>query len=216
MIMMITFHLVWDINHFNYAEIELFHGFWKMFQIATASLFFLLVGVSINFSSPAKTLKRGVQILLLGMAITIITMFIFPTNFVVFGALHLIGFSVIVSFLFRDFRLFNLLLGAMIIISGVVIESYSIDFDGMFLIIFHSANFYSIDYFPVFPWFGVVLTGMFIGKILYANGTRRFELRELSHQLGVRSICFLGKKSLIIYLFHQVVLYGFFSAISRF
>ena len=43
-----------------------------------------------------------------------------------------------------------------------------------------SANFYTIDYVPLFPYFGIVLIGIFMGKTLYANGQRVFTLPKIN------------------------------------
>jgi uncharacterized membrane protein len=54
------------------------------------------------------------------------------------------------------------------------------------------------------PWFGIFLLGMFFGKLLYPEGARRFKLKELDNP-ATKSLGFLGKHSLLIYLIHQPI-----------
>jgi uncharacterized membrane protein len=68
------------------------------------------------------------------------------------------------------------------------------------------AQFTSVDYFPVLPWFGAVLIGVFVGNSLYPCYVRTFHLRDRSQVPMIRGIDFLGRHSLLIYLVHQPVL----------
>ena len=51
--MMVLFHFLWDLNYFNLINIQLYEGFWGLFQKATALFFLLLVGalIAINKSN---------------------------------------------------------------------------------------------------------------------------------------------------------------------
>ena len=68
------------------------------------------------------------------------------------------------------------------------------------------AGFSTVDYFPIFPWFGIVLVGMFVGNVLYKNYSRSFKLKDLSSKKEVKLLSFLGRHSLIIYLIHQPII----------
>ena len=67
-----------------------------------------------------------------------------------------------------------------------------------------------VDYYPLFPWFGVALLGIFAGESLYPAGMRRFDLPDWSRVAIVRGLRFLGRHSLLIYVTHQPVLIGVF------
>jgi uncharacterized membrane protein len=62
---------------------------------------------------------------------------------------------------------------------------------------------YSVDYYPLLPWFGVVLIGVCAGNTLYPNHRRRFALPDLSRVIPLRALAFMGRHSLLIYLVHQ-------------
>ena len=70
---------------------------------------------------------------------------------------------------------------------------------------FTTETFYSTDYFSLFPWFFLFLTGYFLHKI--------FVQKEWMKRLGSlpsmgRGCRLLGRHSLPIYMLHQVVIYG--------
>ena len=75
---------------------------------------------------------------------------------------------------------------------------------------FHQSDIsmHTIDYFPLFPWFGVALFGIAIGSILYKDGERRFSFPDLSRYKPVFAFSWLGKHSLAIYLIHQPIIVG--------
>ena len=62
-----------------------------------------------------------------------------------------------------------------------------------------SPDFYSADYFPIFPYLFLFLAGYFLGKLPLPDWMRRSHCRPLAR---------LGQHSLIIYLLHQPILYG--------
>jgi uncharacterized membrane protein len=68
---------------------------------------------------------------------------------------------------------------------------------------------YMVDYYPILPWFGIALLGVFVGHTLYPGGTPRFTLPDLSQRAPIRGLTFLGRHSLLIYLVHQPILLGF-------
>ncbi|MDP9480877.1 MAG: DUF1624 domain-containing protein, partial [Actinomycetota bacterium] len=61
------------------------------------------------------------------------------------------------------------------------------------------------DYRPLLPWFGVVLTGLGFGNLVYGDGKRPEALPQESPTLA-RPLLPLGRNSLLIYLVHQPVL----------
>lgn len=69
----------------------------------------------------------------------------------------------------------------------------------------YPAGFTSVDYTPLFPWFGVVLIGIGIGNFLYTGGVRQFAVPRLP-DLFSAPLAFLGRHSLLIYLVHQPVI----------
>ena len=52
-LMMIVFHLFYDLNYFNVYKIELYSGFSLVFVYLIGTMFFLLVGISLALSAAA-------------------------------------------------------------------------------------------------------------------------------------------------------------------
>jgi uncharacterized membrane protein len=141
-----------------------------------------------------------------GMMITIVTFVLFPEAFVVFGILHFIGMSIILGQFFLKFNKVNLLLGLLIIFLGFYLQNFRFDFPWLVWLGFIPQSFYTFDYFPVLPWFGVTLLGIYFGNLLYKNGKRGFKIKDLSDSLITKFLTFLGRNSLAIYLIHQPIL----------
>jgi len=207
---------------FNYSFALIYLGIYTfkeglMFPGLAAAVFIFLVGLSLTISygrvkhkKPKEIYKkyfsRGLKIFGYGILITVITFLTFPEAFVIFGILHFIGISIILGQFFLKFKKLNLLLGLLIIFLGFYLLSFRFDFSWLLWLGFVPKNLYTFDYFPILPWFGVTLMGIFFGNILYKNGKRRFKIKDLSNLFIVKFLAFLGRKSLIIYLLHQPLL----------
>jgi uncharacterized membrane protein len=212
-LMMILFHTVFDLNFFRIFPVDVSFGFWRYFAFATASLFLLIVGISLtisraripaNVSTYQRTLKfvqRGSGIFLLGLLVTVCTWLYLKEGVIVFGILHLIGVSVILSPLFFRFKKINIIFGFLCIFIGCIFTTMN----GPIWLLplgIHPATFWSVDYEPIFPWFGIVLIGMGLGELLYPGSVRRFTLPQIP-EIFVRPLACMGRHSLIIYLVHQ-------------
>jgi uncharacterized membrane protein len=66
-------------------------------------------------------------------------------------------------------------------------------------------TFFMLDYWPIFPWFGVVLFGVTAGNALYGDRSKR-AASSIPRPSAVRPLAFLGRHSLVVYLVHQPVL----------
>jgi len=223
-LMMILFHTVFDLNFFRIFPVEVYSGFWRYFAFATASLFLLIVGISLTISRARvastksgyqlalKFMYRGAGIFLLGLLVTFCTWLFLKEGFIVFGILHLIGISIILSPLFFRFKKWNIVPGFLCIVIGFFFTTLS---GPMWLLPLgiHPATFWSVDYEPIFPWFGIVLIGMGLGELLYPGGVRRFTLPEIP-EMFVRPLAFMGRHSLIIYLVHQPLIILMIAAVT--
>lgn len=217
-VMMIVFHFFYDLNYFNIYKLSLYSGYFLIYVYLIGTFFILLVGISftLSYSKTRKSLtkielqlkylKRGLKIFGLGLLITIITWIYLDEGFVVFGVLHCIGISIILAYPFLHFRYYNLLLGIVIILAGVILKNLTFDFYWLVWLGFTPTRFYTVDHFPLLPWFGVVLIGIFIGNTLYPKHERTFKSRDLSELKIIRYFCFLGQHSLIIYFINQPIL----------
>lgn len=219
-LMMIVFHTVFDLSFFAIYPVDAATGIWRYFAYATATLFLLIVGISLVISHDRaagklsglmlakKFLVRGAGIFALGLLVTVATWLYIPQGYIIFGILHLIGVSVMLSPLFFRLKAWNIPAGIFCVLIGWFVTSRtSLPSPSMLLLPLgiHEPSFWSVDYTPIFPWLGVVLIGMGAGAFLYAGATRHFTLKPLP-DCFVRPLSFLGRHSLVIYLIHQPVI----------
>ena len=216
---MVIYHLLYNLYAFGSLNINLYQGFWHYFQVATASTFLALAGVSLTLSynrtlqqgkQPyfTKYLKRGLRILGWGMVITVFTYFTLGDWYVRFGVLHCIGVSIILGYFFLALPndIFTLIISLLCLAVGHILSSYTFPFSFLLFLGFMPHNFHTIDYFPLFPWWGVVLLGIFLGKQLYPGYRRAFSIPDWSGALPVQVLSFLGRHSLTIYILHQPII----------
>ncbi len=218
--MMITYHILFDLTYFQVVFIDLYHPLVRLFLYPIGTTFLLLVGVSLTLSYaraqqylsereiPLKFVVRGLKIFGFGLLITLIT-YVYPhEGFIMFGILHCIGVCIMMSYPFLRWPRYNVELAVVFVVLGLLFQGIIVEFPWLLWAGIRPSLFYTLDYFPLLPWFGVVLLGMVLGRILYWGNTRRFELSEPVPNRVVGVFCFLGRHSLVIYLVHQPILIG--------
>ncbi len=226
-IMMIVYHLMFDLTFYGIYHIDLWSLPIQIFLYPIGTLFLLLVGVSLTISyhrayeklTPwqlrKKFILRGLLIFAGGMVITLVTWLYLPQEYIVFGVLHCIGVSIILAYPFIELRVTALLLGSICIVSGVyLLTTVTVDFPWLLWAGFTPQNFATLDYFPLLPWFGVILIGIFLGLSLYQGYTRKFNFPDYSDKKVVKGMSLLGRHSLLIYFIHQPILLGMLAALT--
>jgi uncharacterized membrane protein len=215
-IMMIAFHFAFDLSYFGLRPLDVFSGAWFLLARSTASLFLLLVGISLVLSASRAEgqnrdifphlLRRGLWIFALGMGLTLATYILIGAGFIVFGVLHLIGMSIVISYPFLNRQRLSGLLGASIILAGWPLQGIELDYPWLLWLGLAPAGFRSLDYFPLIPWWGLVLVGISFGSFFYPGYRRRVQLPDLSLCPPIKTFVTLGRNSLLIYLVHQPIL----------
>lgn len=219
LLMMITYHLIYDLYYFGNYGIDANSGVWLILGRSTAILFITIVGVSLSLSYARvkddlstneiliKYVKRGGFIFSLGLLITIATyLFLKGEGYVRFGILHLIGVAVILSVPLLRYKYVNLVGAGVVIVTGFYLADLSFSFNWLLWLGFRPEGFHTVDYFPILPWFGLVLLGIFIGKLLYPEYSRMIKIPDLSRKKPIRFVSFIGQNTLIFYLVHQPIL----------
>ena len=207
--MMIIFHTLYLMDFFGIRNTNVpgpFHGFWWWFPRVTGGIFIFLAGVSLTITcSQSKRasgfILRGFQIFGLGMLITVITWSISTEDYVKFGILHFFGVAFILAPLFTRFRYVNLMIGAALMGAGIHLQEQGIlvSFPWLLWLGLMPRGFRTWDYWPLLPWFGLFLIGMFCGKMLYPDGKRGFRIPELNNPIA-SALTLPGRHPLIVYL----------------
>jgi len=219
-ILMIFYHFVFDLSYFNVYATDMYHGPWQIFARSIGTTFIVVMGISLtlryNRLQPElgqgqlfrKYLVRGATLLGWGMVVTIATYFVIGRGFVIFGILHLLGLSTILAFPFLRSRWASLVGGLLAVGLGLYASRLVSPDPWLVWLGVQEFGRFMVDWYPIFPWFGFALLGIFLGFSLWPGGRRRFELPDLSQATPVRGLAFLGRHSLIIYLVHQPILLG--------
>ena len=191
-----------DVYKLNFGDF-----YWRVFPQFIGGSFIFLAGLSIVLSSQRlkliiykKYFFRGSKIFLLGIGITIVTWLFSPSNTIVFGILHLIGISIVLSPLFLKIK-GKLFIAALFLILGFYFQSIFVNSSYLFPIGLVNPGFTTLDYWPFVPWFGIFLVGMYFGDIFIKIKNPGSSDNKLA---GL--FCILGRNSLKVYLVHQPML----------
>ena len=219
-ILMICYHFIFDLAYFGAYAGNMYSTSWQLVARSIGTTFILVMGLALTLRyhrlKPEldqkqlflKYLRRGAILFGWGMVITVVTYFVVGRGFVVFGILHLLGVSVILAFPFLRSRWASLVAGIAAIGLGVYLGGVKVLSPWLLWLGLPQIRRHMVDYYPILPWFGFALLGVFVGLTLYPHGARRFGLPDLSDKAPIRALTFLGRHSLLIYLIHQPILMG--------
>lgn len=199
-ILMVIFHVAFDLNDIYNFPVACDKGIFYFAGKTAAILFITIAGISCSFSR--NNIKRGLKVFSAAMAVTIATYIFTPGLTIKFGILHFLGISMMLYPLLKKMNnSFLLLSGTLSIAAGYYISKVVMLYDYLFPLGLHGNNFASGDYYPLFPWIGLFMFGIVIGRTLYYKKKSLFKL-----QVQKNPIMFMGRHSLLIYLIHQPVI----------
>lgn len=212
-LLMVVHHFLYDLCAFLNAPWWLFaNPVFNFLHYVFAGVFIFLSGVSSRFSR--SNIKRGAIVAAIALAISIVTgVMDMPIRF---GVLHLLSFCMIFYGINRKlFERFSsvsvpIIYAALLILSALTVKLISIDSRHLWMFGWTYPDFYSSDYFPIFPWLFVFLIGTWAGKPI-----REHRLSDRFYSFTVPFLPQIGRKALIIYIVHQPVLYGLTMLIKR-
>ncbi len=220
-VLMVVYHFFYDLDFFGIIGYDLHSGVLLLTGRIAAILFIFLVGVSLTLSyswniSSSNTqndyfyhiFKRGTGIFAWGLVITIVTAKVLESGTIYFGILHLIGVSIILAYPFLKHRIFTLFAGVTVLLAGLIMQNVYATYPWLLWLGVKPYGFYTLDYFPLIPWFGIVLLGIFAGNNLYSGYRRNFRIRATGDNALINLLGYLGKRSLFIYLVHQPLIVG--------
>lgn len=213
-IAMVAFHLAFDLNYFGIIRADFYtdNGLVAT-RNAIVAAFLLLVGISMTLALRNgihwdRYLKRLLLLVLCALAVSLGSWLIFPQSWIFFGVLHFIAAASLIALLFRRFYRANLFLGLALIFVGLTLAHPLFDARGWSWIGLVTTKPITEDYVPLLPWFGVVLIGMFLGKL----SLRRIDFAILAERQPTTrvamTLAWMGRHSLAIYLLHQPLLFA--------
>ncbi len=178
----------------NYFFIEIF-----------AVVFILISGVS-SYLSKNNT-KKGFGLILIALGLTLIT-YLYDKNYTIkFGILHLLGACKLTTNWFLKLNRYIVLsIGLFFLSANYIISQIDLPNNYLFPIGLINSRFSSLDYYPLIPWSGIFLLGIFIGSLLYKDKKTIFKFIPNKNLWFVSK---LGKYSLWVYLLHQPIILCF-------
>ncbi len=214
-VLMIAYHASFDLNYYGWIHQDFNNAsFWLVARAGIVSLFLLLVGISLVLNAQrantASFWRRQAKLLAACIAVTLGSYMMFPQSFIFFGILHFILLACLLGRLFVRFHYINLTGALLILLAGVFYSNPLFNAPALQWLGFMTYKPFTEDYVPFFPWFGVVLAGIFLGRLMVAKSAWVTE-----HQPGrwAKPLALAGRHSLIIYLLHQPVLLGILSMV---
>jgi uncharacterized membrane protein len=205
-LMMVVYHIIFDLDYFGMMSIDLFSPPLLIFQRIIGSSFLIIAGISMGISDKREgegNTKHILRALKLGAVAALITIatWIYPhEGFITFGIIHLMALSALIGPGFFGFGKWNVPLGLAILIIGSIPPGLESDSPYLFWLGLPSPEYTALDYYPLLPWFGMVLIGIYAGRKFFPGGKSVTTLPKLPLQDALEAA---GKNSLAIYLAHQ-------------
>lgn len=200
-ILMVLFHLVYDLREFAAININYESPLWFLVGKASALIFIFISGLASGLSR--SPVRRGVNVFLLGMVVSAVTYWALADMYVRFGILHFLGVAMILFPLLNTFSSpLLLILSGSAALLGFLLKKIVLRTSLLLPFGVIYKDFSTIDYYPLFPYLSVTILGILAYRHYYARGN------EGALRLKVRSkpILWLSRHSLAIYLVHQPIL----------
>lgn len=218
-LLMVIYHFCYDLYFFGYLDTAFGKGYWVPFRYVIVVSFLSLVGVSLalvhkNGIRWANMLKRSGQLVLASIFVSVSSYFVASDKVTVFGILHFILVASWFALPFLKRPLFALMMGAAVFTIGHAVQVTWFEPVPLHWIGLVTEKRPALDYVPMFPWFGMVLIGVYLGHLIKPNSLMTkiasFDVKKSIDKSVVSKILeWAGKHSLVIYLVHQPIMFGF-------
>lgn len=212
---MFVYHFAYDLSFFRLIEADIvFEPGWRLFARGIAGSFLVIVGFSLVLAT-RKGLNRPAYLKRLAMVagaaalVSLGTWFAMPDNFIFFGILHHIALASVLALPFLRLPLVAVALAAVLAFAlpGLVAHPL-LDAPWLSWLGFSQAPLRTADFVPVFPWFGCVLSGIVLARLLLPRLAGSAFAAWRPTAAPARIIAWGGRHSLLVYLVHQPVFIG--------
>lgn len=205
---MVVYHFLFTTRNFGYlSDAVLFSTPMNILQKLICCSFIFISGVSCGLSR--SNFKRGLRTLLAAAVVTAGSLLV--NDPIKFGILHFMGFAMLIWALCGETLkklprfLAPVLWIALFALTAVWTVRTPVTVGWLFPLGFYRPDFYSADYFPLFPWIFLFFLGAWASKEFKRRASGRFLSRDYPETL-----LWAGRHSLLVYLLHQPIFYGGF------
>jgi uncharacterized membrane protein len=210
---MVVYHFSWDLSFLKLIQTNILQiPAWRWFARGIAASFLLLAGVGLALAHAQgfrriPFLRRLLKVGGAALAVTLVTIFAFPESYIFFGILHCIAASSVLALPFLRLNPALTISAALAcIVAPWLFTRPALDQPWLDWLGLGAADPVTNDYVPIFPWFGFVLIGVAAGKALLPLKETMGFARWGARDAFSRMLVWAGRKSLPIYLVHQIVL----------
>ena len=222
LLLMFVYHFSWDLSFFQMVDFQISTDWrWMWFAKFIASIILFVMGIA-QVMARRRQAKRDDRDnlhltaflrrlgLIVGAAalVSLATFIVDDHTYIFFGILHHIAVaSVILIFIHR---LPSAVIAVLAVLVALAPEFLHIDLfntDYLLWLGLSTAPPISVDYVPIFPWLAVPLAGVTAGRLLFRRDVPIALIWTPANPV-LRTVRFLGRHSLIVYLVHQPIFYG--------
>jgi len=211
--LMFIYHLSFGLAELGFFQIQFSTDLlWNGFRTLIVFMFLSLVGIGLFLANRSQLnwpsyFKRLALLLVYFSLITLLSYYVRPNFYVFFGILHLIFISSILGLLFVRFYWFNLFLGLVIFLTGKFSGFDLFDSRESLWLGLNSITPLTDDYAPIIPWFGLVLVGIFIGRLLFGEKQSLALTAWKANNWLSKLLVWSGRYSIHLYFIHFQMFY---------
>ncbi|WP_194164500.1 DUF1624 domain-containing protein [Microvirga thermotolerans] len=212
---MIVYHFSWDLSFLKLVATDIVAvPAWRWFARAIAGSFLFLAGAGLVLAHvqglrKEAFLRRLAKVGGAALLITAVTYVAFPESYIFFGILHCIALSSVLALPFLRLPAPAVLASAALCLTlSWILTDPSFDTPWLDWLGLGASDPVTNDYVPIFPWFGLVLAGVASAKAILPHAETLRLARWRAADRVSRLLAWAGRKSLPIYLLHQIVLLG--------
>ncbi len=213
LIAMVIYHCFWDLSYLRFFPVDVSADpAWKLAARLILAIFLVLVGFGLTLAHGKLTRwpsfwRRFGPIAAGALAITVATVLLFPQTFVYFGILHAIALFSLLALPFLRAPIW------LVAVIAFVIMGFGWTYSDPFFNVrqWSWLGFWTVapptnDLVPVFPWFGVVLAGSVLARLVLGSQLAVWLAAIKADTAPKRALAWPGRWSLVLYLAHQPVL----------
>lgn len=215
-VLMVIFHINYSLLYiFNNNILNFSTSFWFIIWKISVILFIFIAGISFFLAEKkywdkiiAKYIKISLLLWWIAWMISLFTYTFFIEQFIRFWIIHFFALSFLLILIFRKFEYYNILFWFIIIVYGIFFIPI-IENKHLYWLWFEYIWFKSADYYPIFPYFWIML--LWYAFSMYLDKIDKLSIFKLNSWKNTfyKTLEYLWKKSLIIYLIHQPIIIWF-------